>query len=136
MKQLLLVAATAGLFGCTLIDQTTFNPEAGRRPTVAKVPTPLASAPETGPPALLVIRLPMSAEQRGDVAKAVAAARKRKPSVVFDVVEITGDAGSSVGAEAADVAGVITAQGVPAGRVHLAARPVANVAREVRVYVR
>lgn len=128
----------AGLLsGCTLIDQRTFDPDAGKRPDVPKLPAPPAALPpEAGPPPLLIIRLPTSGDLRGGIAKAVAAARQRKPSVVFDVVEITGDGGADVGAEAAEVAQIIIAQGVPAARVHLAARPVPNGPHEVRVFVR
>ncbi len=127
--------ALAGLSGCTLVDQRTFNPEAGMppaRPTAP--PPPLPSAPpEPGAPPLLSIRLPGPPDLRTTVARAVAAARKRKRDVAFDVVEIT--PGPSVGSEAAEIAKMIAAQGVPASRINVSARPVPNVAREVRVFV-
>jgi hypothetical protein len=132
-----LLAVLGALPGCTLIDQTTFNPEAGKRPAIPQPPPPPAPlAPETGPSPLLSIRLPASADLRPEIAKAVAAARARKPDVVFEVVEITPSAGAGVGQDAAEVARLITAQGVPAARVQIAARPVPNAPREVRVYVR
>ena len=132
-----LLLAAAGLGGCTLIDQRTFNPQAGAPPPVAKPPTSAeGTAAESGPPPLLVIRLPAAGDVRGEVAKAVAAARARKPDVVFDVVELTSGSGATVGAEAEEVARMITAQGVPQSRVRLAARPTAQAAREVRVYIR
>jgi hypothetical protein len=130
---LMLVGA---LPGCTLIDQRTFDKNAGK-PPVVPVPAaaPVPPPPEPGPPPLMTIRLPTTANLRGDIAQAVAAARARKPDVVFEVVQITSGAGEAVGEEAAEVARLIIADGVPPGRVHLAARPVPNVEGEVRVYV-
>lgn len=125
--------------GCTLVDQTTFNPEAGKRPTFAPVAAaPAVRLPPPGPPALLTLRLAAAGDFQGAVAKAVAAARARKPTVVFDVVETSGATpGPAVGVDAAAVARVIEAQGVPADRVRLLARPEADApSREVRVYVR
>ena len=73
-------------------------------------------------------------------AKAVAAARARKATVVFDVVEITAPSSGAdipIGNDAVTVARAIEAQGVPATRVNLLARPEADaVPREVRVYIR
>ena len=127
--------ALAGLSGCTLVDQRTFNPQAGQpppRPQAPAPPLPLAP-PEPGPPPLLSIRLPGPPDLRSKIASAVAAARARKRDVVFDVVEIT--PAVAAGAEAADIARMIVAQGVPVARVNLSVRPVPNVAREVRVFV-
>lgn len=125
----------AGLSGCTLIDQRTFNPAAGQPPVHATVPAPPLplAPPEPGAPPLLSIRLPVPPDWRSTVAKAVAAARARKRDVAFDVVEIT--AGTTAGPEAASIADIIVAQGVPASRVNLSARPIPNVAHEVRVFV-
>lgn len=125
----------AGLSGCTLVDQRTFNPDAGRAPARPKPPAPLAplAPPEPGPPPLLSIRLPTQADLRSTLARSVTAARARKRDVVFDVVEIT--PGTSAGVEAAEIAQLIVAQGVPAARVRLSARPIPDVAREVRVFV-
>ncbi len=125
----------AGLSGCTLIDQRTFNPQAGLppvRPTPPKPPLPLAP-PEPGAPPLLSVRLPGPPDLRAVIARAVASARARKRDVAFDVVEIV--PGPVAGAEAADIARIIVAQGVPAARVTLSARPIPNVAHEVRVFV-
>ena len=127
--------ALAGLSGCTLVDQRTFNPDAGRPPVHPKppAPPPPLAPPEPGPPPLLSVRLPASADLRATIARSVAAARARKRDVVFDVVEIT--PGTSAGREAAEIADLIVAQGIPAARVRLSARPIADVAREVRVFV-
>lgn len=135
-RALLVALSGSALAGCTLIDQTTFNPEAGKPPVIPNAPPPPAPlALETGSPPLLSIRFPIAADLRPEIAKAVAAARARKPDVMFEVVEITPGAGAGVGENAAEVARLIAAQGVPAARVQIAARPVANAAREVRVYV-
>ena len=134
MSRLLL--ALLLLPGCTLIDQTTFNPEAGKRPPTLPAPVPPPAPPAPDPAALITVRYPQSTDLRSDVAKAVAAARSRKPEVAFDVVEVTGSGPmANVGADAAEVARLITAQGVPASRVRLMVRPVAGAGREVRVYV-
>lgn len=130
-----ILLALAGLSGCTLVDQRTFNPDAGRppvRPKPPAPPAPLAPA-EPGPPPLLSIRLPAPADLQATIARSVAAARARKRDVVFDVVEFT--PGTSAGGEAAEIAEFIVAQGVPPARVHLSARPIPDIAREVRVFV-
>ena len=87
------------------------------RPAAAAQHPPAGCRPICGPPSR----------------SAVAAARARKRDVVFDVVEIT--PGTAAGSEAAEIAQIIVAQGVPAARVNLSARPVPDVAREVRVFV-
>ena len=136
MTRLVAALALAGLAGCALIDERTFNPQAEMRPTFPAPAAQVVAAAEPGPRPLLTVRPPVDpALLRGDVARAVGAARKLKPGVVFDVVAIT-EQGSDPGAEAASVAQMIVAQGVPQTRVHLAARPVATGAAEVRVYVR
>ena len=131
-----LLLALALLPGCTLVDQTTFDPEAGKRPVIA--PAAVAAAPPAvDPAALMTIRFPQAPTLEADVAKAVAAARARKPDVVFEVAEITaGAATPGLGANAAAVARLITAQHVPANRVHLMLRAEAGASgNEVRVYV-
>ena len=127
--------SAAQLSGCALVDQRTFNPQAGMPPVRPTPPAPpLALAPaEPGSPPLLSVRLPAPVDLRASVDKAVAAARARKRDVVFDVVEIT--PGTIAGAEPAEIAQMIVAQGVPAARVNVSARPIPNVAREVRVFV-
>lgn len=130
-----ILLALAGLSGCTLVDQRTFNSDAGRPPVRPKPPAPPAplAPPEPGPPPLLSIRLPAPADLPATIARSVAAARARKRDVVFNVVEFT--PGTSAGREAAEIAELIVAQGVPAARVHLSARPIPDISREVRVFV-
>lgn len=130
------------LAGCRLVDQTTFNPHAGAPPPP---PAPVAAA--SGPPPLVTIGFDgTDAEWEGAVARAVDAARARKPEVEFDVVSVVPAAGPPAeqlsraeagGGEAEKVASAITRRGVPARRVHLLARTdAAVVGRSVRVYVR
>ena len=121
---------------CKLVDQTTFNPEAGKRPVIPQPPPAPPTSPPLDPAALVTIRLPYAGNLPNDIKTAVAAARARKRDVAFDVVEVT-NAGNDTqpGAEAAEVARLITAQGVPASRVRLMVRLLPGAAREVRVYV-
>lgn len=128
------------LAGCTLIDQRTFNPDADRAPTRPSPPAPPAPPP-IGPPPLLTIAPDTPAEQySAALLQAVAAARARKADVVFDVVELQRPEtppDTPLGAGAATVARLIVAQGIPATRVRLVARPDALAPpREIRVYVR
>ena len=132
---LALLAATGG---CTLIDQRTFNPDAGKPPPAA-VAAPAPSPPPAGPPALLTVRFDRPAAIEGPVRQAVVLARARKPDAAFDVVSVVPDTNAAGvgGTEAAHVARLITAQGVPATRVTLQVRlDPAATAREVRVFVR
>jgi hypothetical protein len=132
-RAILLTAAL--LPGCTLVDQTTFNPNAGKRPDIPRPPPPPPVPPPPDPAALVTIRLPYAGDLRGTIASAVAAARARKRDVAFDVVEVTNaPPDANPGAEAAEVARIITAQGVPASRVRLMVRPTPEPRREVRVY--
>lgn len=130
-----LVLGGVCLTGCTLIDERTFNPAAEQRPTFPSPPSQTADAPEPGPRPLLTIRPPVQSDAvRGDIANAVKAARAVKRDVNFDVVTVM--PAGVVGDDAAEIARLIVAQGVPASRVHLAARPEPSAARQVRVYVR
>lgn len=138
-KPTLLLAAVL-LTGCTLIDQNTFNPNAGLAPVIPPAPKP-PPPPAPGPlPLLSVSPGANPADYAAALRKAVAAARARKPTVVFDVVEMQPPdtaADAPLGAEALAVARSIVGEGVPPARVRLAARPdAAAPAREVRVYIR
>lgn len=133
------MAVAVSVAGCTLVDQNTFNANAGRAPVIPAAPKP--PAPVVGPAPLL--RIPPTAKPAEYVEvlrKNVAAARARKATVVFDVVEMQPpgvDADGPIGTEAAAVGRMIVDQGVPPVRVRLAARPDADATpREVRVYVR
>ncbi len=131
------LAALVLVAGCTLIDQTTFDPNAGKKPVPVAPVAPVVARPPPGPPAFMTISFPRTGDLRAEVAEAVKQARARKPDVAFDVVEVVGSQPGEVGEEAAEVARLIVAQGVPAGRVHLQAQPETGaVGRQVRVYVR
>ena len=149
MAAVSLTARTAAtlllLGGCKLVDQTTFNPEAGRSPAVVARPTPPAPPAPSGPTPLLTVR-GESAPFDDAVREAVAAARAVRRDVAFDVITVVaadGTPGEQTarardGAEGAvQVAALIVAQGVPSGRVRLGARTERGITeREVRVYVR
>ena len=134
--------AIAGLLlllaNCTLIDQNTFNPHAKDAPVIPPAPKVVAAPPQVGPPALVVIP-PGSTDYADALRKAVAAARARKPGVLFDVVEVQPPdtpAEAELGAAAAAVARSITRTGVAAANVRLVVRPEAGGRPgQVRVYV-
>ena len=135
MKRLLPLMLLLG--GCTLIDQNTFNPNASAAPVIPPAPVVPPPAPTPpGPPPLLTLRMAQAGDYADALRKAVALARARKPGVLFDVVQIVG-AEPAPPDDAAAVARAIVAQGIPASRVRLLARPEAGApGREVRVYVR
>ncbi len=134
---LILALASGPLPGCTLIDQTTFNPEAGKPPVIPPAPAPAVAPP--GPPPLLVIGTAGSPADNAALRRAVIAARARKPGVVFNVVEVQPPGArpdASFGQAAARVAAAIVAQGIAAERVRLVLRPEADAPPgQVRVYV-
>ncbi len=134
MRAVLLALLLAALGGCTLIDQRTFNPEAGAPPVVPKPPVP---APQ--PDRMLDGTVPFVGFRAGQdtgydaaVAQAVAAALARKRDAQFTVLTAvppgTADseaaAVAAVAPEAARVASLIIRGGVP-GR----ARAVAGALR-------
>ncbi len=125
--------------GCTLVDQNTFNPHAGDAPVIPPAPVVAAAPPRIGPPPLLVIP-PAATGYEPTLRQAVAAARARKPGVLFDVVEmqpLDPPPDAPIGRAAAAVAHLVAAAGVPQANIRLAARPEAGVTPgEVRVYVR
>ena len=120
-----LLLAAVSLAGCTLIDQTTFNPQAGEPPP-KPVPPPAPAPPPPGPPPLLVVGPAGPAGQEAAIRGAATAALSRRPGVLFDVVEIqppNAPADAAIGANARRVAELIAASGAPAGAVRLAVRP-------------
>ncbi len=118
--------------GCTLIDQRTFNPEAGKAPVVPPASAPLIVAP-TDPRALFTLRPPatLDAAAQRSLAAVVQGAIIRKPSIFFGVVAIVPTADADTTQAAAVARAVITA-GVPAGRVRLRAE--IGSPAETRVY--
>lgn len=152
------VAMSAGalsallLAGCKLVDQRTFDPQAGRPPAVPRPPAPPGPQPDRmldGLAPLVTIRLGQDTTYDQAVEQATAAALARKRDAQFTVLTAVppGAPNAPPGAqanavaryapEAARVAGLIERRGVPAGRVHLEARPEPNLAApELRLYVR
>jgi hypothetical protein len=126
------------LGGCALIDQRTFNPNAGKGPP----PPP----PPAATPALISVDFSKpNPVYETPLRRAVDEALARKPTVVFDVtivVPATGstaeqaDAATSIRADAREVARIIVDQGVDEDRVHMLARAESGiVGRLVQVYV-
>ncbi len=128
------------LAGCKLVDQTTFNPNAG------KLPTPPVIVGPSAPPLLTIQVNDPTLSYEPILRQQVAAALARKPDVVFDVVTVvpaTGTPASQTAAatevisDARQVARTINSEGVDDPRIHLAARSEAGLAaREIRVFVR
>ena len=131
--------ALLALAGCTLVDQTTFDPP---RP----VPTPPpAPPPPAGPrvdtrtPLLTIGYATADPDFGPSLRTAVRAAEGRGRVTFYDVIAVVSKAAElSLGqARAASVMRAIMAENVPAERLQLGVRvePTATVA-QVRVYVR
>ena len=140
------IAALILLTGCKLVDQRTFNPDAGRPPTLPKAPVTLPQPDRTlgGLPPLVTIRFGQDTAYDPAVIQATRAALHQKPDARFTILtavppgaaDAQAAAAATVGPVAAHVAQLIERQGVPASRVVLEARPEAKLsAIELRVYV-
>ena len=126
--------------GCTLIDQRTFNPQAGARP---KPPPP------AGPgPALPLVTIDFgkpNPQYAAALHQAVADAIAIKPDVAFDVVTVVPGSGTpaeqvaaatGITADAREIARAINGSGVDDDRIHLEARSdPAVTSRQVQVFV-
>ena len=135
------------LAGCKLVDQRTFNPQAGVPPVVPK-PAPPAPQPDRtldGLAPLVTIRPGQDTNYDQAVEQATTAVLARKHDAQFTVLTAVPPAAPDVQAstvaryapEAARLASLIERRGVPAQRVRLEARPEANLsAPELRLYVR
>ncbi len=129
------------LSGCALVDQRTFNPQAG---------LPAKPPPVPGPPPILPLVTVDFARPNPDYAaslrQAVLDAVARKPTVQFDVVTVVpaigttaeqATAATGLTPDAREVARFISREGVDDERIHLLARADAGVAtRQVQVFVR
>jgi hypothetical protein len=126
--------------GCTLIDQRTFNPQAGMPPVIPVPPGPAA------PPPLITIDFGHpNPDYTVMVRQAVEQAVARKPDVQFDVTTVVpaigtaadqAAAASALTADAREIARVISADGVDDDRVHLSARAEPGLtSRQVQVFV-
>ncbi len=126
--------------GCTLIDQRTFNPQAGARP---KPPPPAGPGP--APPLVTVDFAKPDPQYAAALHQAVADAVAAKPDVAFDVVTVVPGRGtpeeqvaaaSGITADAREIARAINRDGVDDDRIHLEARSDAAVTtRQVQVFV-
>ena len=134
------VCLIVSLCGCTLVDQRTFNPDAGKPPVIAQPP---------GPPVLLPLVTVDFGQPNPDYAdslrQAVDAALSRKPDAKFEVATVvpaTGTPAAQVSAaqtltpDARQIAREIAADGVPDERIQLTARALPSVGtRQVQVFV-
>ncbi len=136
-----LALVACALAGCTLIDQRTFNPQAGRKPPDLAGP----AGPAPAPPLVTVDFGRPNPDYAAELHQAVVSAVSRKPDVQFDVVTVVPAAGApadQVGAatgltaDARAVARAISADGVDDDRIHLLARAEAVATRQVQVFVR
>jgi len=134
------------LGGCALVDQRTFDPQAGAPPVVPKPPVAAAQPDRAlgGMAPFVTIRLGQDTGYDAAVGQATAEALARKPDARFTVLTAvppgTTDAEAyavaQAGSEAARIASLIERHGVPASRVQLQARAEPNLpARELRIYV-
>ena len=126
--------------GCTLVDQRTFNPQAGQpaRPPSEPGPSPLV-------PLVTIDLARANPDYAASLHQAVADAVRRKPDVQFDVITIVPGTGTTaeqvaaatgITADARAIARSINADGVDDGRIHLSARSDAGVTvRQVQVFV-
>ncbi len=137
----LAVLSLSILAGCTLIDQRTFNPQAGRKPPDLAGP----AGPGAPPPLITVDFSHPSPDYAAVLRQAVVSALSRKRDVQFDVVTVvpaTGAPADQVGAatgltaDARAIARAINADGVDDDRIHLLARAEGVTTRQVQVFVR
>jgi hypothetical protein len=135
------------LAGCKLVDQRTFDPQAGRPPVVARpaLPAPQPDRTLDSLAPLVTLRLGQDTNYDQAIEQATAAALARKRDAQFTVLtavppgapDAQANAVAQYAPEAARVAGLVERRGVPASRVHLEARPEPNLAApELRLYVR
>ena len=120
------------LGGCTLIDQRTFNPDAGRAPVVP-APAPALVVAPTDPRALFTLRPPatLDAAAQETLARLVRAALARKPTATFAAVAVLPGAVGDLDLAEAVLRAVIAA-GVAPGQTILRAQ--SGSPAETRVY--
>ena len=120
------------LGGCTLIDQRTFNPNAGVAPIVPPPAAPLVDTP-IDPRALFTLRPPatLNAAAQQTLARVVRAALARKPTATFAVVAVAPAPGDGSG-QAETVLRALFAAGVAPGHAFLGAR--SGSPAEIRLY--
>ena len=126
--------------GCTLVDQRTFNAQAGARP---KPPPPAGPGP--APPLVTVDFGKPNPQYAAALHQAVAEAVATKPDVAFDVVTVVPGRGTpadqvaaatGLTGDAREVARAINRDGVDDDRIHLEARSdAAATSRQVQVFV-
>ena len=139
MLRTLVLLCSIPLLGCTLIDQRTFDPQAGMPAKPPATPGP--------PPVLPLVTIDLSRPDPNYTTalhQAVEDAVSRKPDVQFDVVSVvpaTGTPAQQIAAatgitgSAREIARAINADGVDDDRIHLSARADSVPNRQVQVFV-
>ena len=119
--QCVAIAAVLTTGGCTLIDQRTFNPDAGRAPVVVAPPAPLTVAP-ADPRALFTLRPPalFDADAARGLTGVVRTVLQRRPQARFVILSIV-TAGPPATDQAVAIARAVIATGVPPARVAMRA---------------
>ncbi len=127
--------------GCTLVDQRTFNPDAGKPPVI-----PLPPGPPAPKPVVTIDFATPNPDYTQSVREAVEAALSRKPDAAFEVATVvpaTGTPADQVSAaqtltpDARQVAREVAAEGVPDERIALTARAVPGLgSRQVQVFAK
>ena len=145
MRAALVALLLIPLSACKLVDQRTFDPQAGTPPAVPKAAVPPAQPDRAlvGLSPLVTIRLGQDTGYDQAVAQATNAVLARKRDAQFTVLTAVPpgaaepQAVAAVAPEAAHVAGIIERRGVAPGRVRLEARAEPNLGTpELRIYVR
>ncbi len=140
MLRTVVLVCSALLVGCRLVDQRTFDPQAGIVKTVPAPPGPAPIVP------LVTINLSKAnPDYRVALDQAIGQAHARKPDVEFDVVSVVPASGTpaqqvaaatGITGDAREIARSINADGIDDGRIHLSARSDAGASvRQVQVFV-
>ncbi|MBS0961057.1 MULTISPECIES: hypothetical protein [Acetobacter] len=145
MRVSALLGAVLCLSGCKLIDQKTFNPQAGK-PPVPYIP-PQPPGPPPVPPLLQVVAGTPSEEWRVPVETMVKKALQSKANILFTVKCLVPSSGlpdhdrsaltDLVKTDGQAMVEALTEAGAPPGQVEITAMPDSSVTKPVvRVYVR
>ncbi|OUI98761.1 hypothetical protein [Acetobacter cibinongensis] len=143
IKMVVLAGVVLGLGGCKLVDQKTFNPQAGKAPQPYIPPAPVV-API--PPLIELIGGTPAHEWEGPVDQMTRKALARKPAILFVVKCLVPASGNSeldqltlvqlVQGDGQAVAQAITHAGAPLQQVEITAMPDSTVTKPlIRVYV-
>lgn len=143
LKLLMVAGVVVGLSGCKLVDQKTFNPQAGRPPQ-PYIPPPPVVVPI--PPLIELVEGTPASAWHAPVEQIVHKGLARKPNILFVVKCLVPTSGNSaqdqlalihlVQGDGQAVAQAITQAGAPPEQVEITAMPDSTVTKPlIRVYV-